>query len=93
MDVKGQGHDWLVYTQKKALVPIVAPSPVRMGLEKRNSFAFAAFRVPPPPQIKILNVIQTLCRMYGQNFDVVLRIGRNAWKIQYKLESNYKFGI
>jgi hypothetical protein len=43
MDVKGQGYDWQVYFQKKALVRIVAPRPVWTGLEEIYSVAFAAF--------------------------------------------------
>jgi hypothetical protein len=46
MDVKGEGHDWLVYPDKKALILIVTPRPVWTGVEKRNSIAFAAFRAP-----------------------------------------------
>ena len=81
-------------SRKKALVPIVAPRPVWTGLEGRYSVAFVAFR--PPPEVKILRencYIITICRMYWQNFDVVFAIGRTEWKIQYNVESVYKFPI
>jgi hypothetical protein len=50
---------------------------------------------PPPPKSKYWNriVISTLCKMYGQNFDVAFTIERTAWKIQNNVESVYKFPI